>query len=89
MNTTLMNNCTDGRDLNTLPPLRKPHERKTFATQTLKMINSRLQYYRKVLSKPEPIDKKMKNKYDRIKSKYDKDMKVRSLLNRAVKNLYI
>lgn len=53
-----MNNCTDGSDMNTLPPLRKPHERKTFATQTLKMINSRLQYYRKVLSKPEPIDKK-------------------------------
>ena len=72
-----------------LPPLKKRHERKTFATQTLKMINSRLQYYRKILSQPEPTDKKMKIKYDKIKSKFDRDMKVRLLLNKAVKNLYL
>lgn len=71
-----------------LPPLKKRHERKTFASQTLKMINSRLQYYRKILSQPEPTDKKMKTKYDIIKNKFDRDMKVRLLLNRAVKNLY-
>ena len=37
-----------------LPPLKKRHERKSFATQTLKMIVSRLHYYRKILSEPEP-----------------------------------
>ena len=84
----LTSNMTNINGLS-LPPLKKRHERKTFATQTLKMINSRLQYYRKILSQPEPTDKKMKIKYDKIKSKFDRDMKVRLLLNKAVKNLYL
>ena len=72
-----------------LPALKKRHERKTFATPTLKVISSRLQYYRKVLSQPEPMDDKVKMKRQRIQNKYDQCMKVRNLLNRAVKNLYI
>ena len=73
----------------TLPPLKKWHERKTFASPTLKMINSRLQYYRKILSQPEPTNQKARIKYNKIKCKYERDMKVRRLLNNAVKNLYI
>ena len=72
-----------------LPPLKQRHERKTFATPTLKLINSRLQYYRKVLSQPEPTTEKGKLSRQRIQNKYDQCMKVRQLLNRAVKNLYL
>lgn len=71
-----------------LMPLKLPHERKTFATSTLKLINSRLQYYRHVLNSPEPTNKKSLLKRERIKNKYIRDMKVRNLLNRAVRNLY-
>lgn len=82
----------------TLPPLKQRHERKTFATPTLKLINSRLQYYRKVLSQPEPTTEKGKlSRHDakrlaqraRIQNKYDQCMKVRQLLNNAIKNLYL
>ncbi len=73
---------------NSLPPLKQRHERKTFATPTLKAISSRLQYYRKVLSKPEPLTEKAKLQRQRIQQKYDHCMKVRQLLNRAVKHLY-
>ena len=72
-----------------LAPIKQRHERKTFATPTLKHINSRLQYYRKVLSQPEPKTDKAKLSRQRIQNKYDQCMKVRSLLNRAVKNLYL
>lgn len=40
--------------------LKKRHERKTYATQTLKMNNSCLQYYLKIINQPEPTDKKWK-----------------------------
>ena len=82
---------------NSLPPLKQRHERKTFTTPTLKAISSRLQYYRKVLSKLEPLTDKAKlQRQDvkrlaqraRIQQKYDHCMKVRQLLNRAVKHLY-
>ena len=69
-----------------LPPLKQRHERKTFATPTLQVINSRLQYYRRVLAN-EPITPKPKLQHQRIKNKYEHCMKVRQLLNRAVKNL--
>lgn len=81
-----------------LPPLKKRHERKTFATPTLKIINSRLQYYRKVLKQPDPLtDKAKPQRQDekrlaqraRIQQKYDHCMKVRQLLNNAVRNLYL
>ena len=72
-----------------LPPLKQPHERKTFATPTLKLINSRLQYYRRILNQPEPGNQKAKNKRQKLKNKYERDLKVRKLLNKAIKNLYI
>lgn len=73
----------------TLPPLKKRHERKSFATDTLKKIHSRLQYYRKVLKEPMPTDPKKMVRRERIQKKYDRDMKVRQLLYRAINNRYI
>lgn len=72
-----------------LPPLKKRHERKTFATKTLKLIHSRLQYYRKILNQPLSDNPKKIRQRQRIQQKYDHNMKVRALLNRAVRNLYI
>ena len=72
-----------------LPPLKKPHERKTFATPTLKLINSRVQYYRRILNQPEPDTQKAKDNREKLKNKYERDLKVRKLLNKAIKNLYI
>lgn len=74
---------------NSLPPLKKRHERKSFASDTLKKIHSRLQYYRKVLSEPESDDPKKKLRREKIQRKYDRDMKVRKLLYRAVNNRYL
>lgn len=71
----------------TLAPLKKYHERKTFATTTLKQIKSRLQYYRKILSQPTPTEPKKIAKREKIQRKYEYNMKVRNLLNRAIHNL--
>lgn len=77
-----------GQAFASLPPLRRPHQRSTFATQTLKQINSRLQYYRRVLNTPMPEDEKGIMKRQKLQAKYDRDMKVRRLLNRAISNYY-
>lgn len=73
----------------TLPPLKKPHERKSFASDTLKKIHSRLQYYRKVLKEPESSDPKKIRQREKIQRKFDRDMKVRQLLYRAINNRYL
>lgn len=62
-------------------PSKPYHCRKTFATPTLKLINSRLQYYRRVL-------KQQGKNSQQIQQKYDRDMRVRQLLNRAISHLY-
>ena len=72
-----------------LPPLKKRHERKTFATPTLKIIHSRIQYYYKVLKNDPPEDPKKLQRYEKIKTKYEQSIKVRKLLKNAIKNLYI
>lgn len=72
-----------------LPPLKKRHERKTFATPTLKIIHSRIQYYYKVLKTDPPEDPKKLRRYEKIKSKYEQSLKVRKLLKNAIKNLYL
>ena len=66
-------------------PTKRKHERKTFASDTLRKINLRLGYYRKVLKDNNATDKRKQ----RVTKKYEHDMKVRYLLNRVVKNLYI
>ena len=58
--------------------------RKTFATVTLRKINSRVQYYRRVLNNPNTNIEQL----ERIRKKYEKDLKIRALLNRAINNLY-
>lgn len=72
-----------------LPSLKKRHERKSLFTPTLKKINSRLQYYRKILNQPMPTDPKIMLRREKILKKYEHDMKVRRLLNRAAANRYI
>lgn len=89
MNRSVNGSVNESGDEFTLPPLKKRHERKSFATNTLKLINSRLQYYRRVLSQPEPTDEKKLSKRQIIKAKNEHNMKVRKLLTRAVANRYI
>ena len=57
--------------------------RKTFATATLRKINSRIQYYRRVLNNPNTNIEQL----ERIRKKYEKDLRIRKLLNRAINNL--
>ena len=73
--------------MNTLPS-KKFHERKTFATPTLIKINKRLFYYRKMLKTLEPKNNKELKRYSVLAKKYERDMKIRKLLNRAVSHLY-
>ena len=72
-----------------LPPLQKKHERKTFATHTLKIIHSRIQYYKKVINQPPPEDPKQLKRYENLKKKYESNIRKRNLLKKAVKNLYL
>lgn len=65
-------------------PTKPRHQRKTFATDTLKKINLRLGYYRKVLKNNNISNQRR----ERINKKYERDIKIRILLNRAVSNLY-
>lgn len=73
----------------TLTPLRKRHERKTFATPTFKVLTSKIQYCRRVLNTLNPTTEKQRIRYETISRRYEHCMKVRKLLNRAVQNLYI
>ena len=66
-------------------PNKKRHCRKTFATETLKLINSRLGYYRKIFKDENITDQRRINS---IKAKFERDMKIRKLLNKAIYNLY-
>lgn len=84
-----MESNTNENETLALPPLKKRHERKSLATQTLKMIASRLQYYRKILGEPESDNPKKMKQRERIQKKYDHCMKVRKLLKRAAANRYI
>lgn len=66
-------------------PTKPKYSKRTFATETLRLINLRLGYYRKVLNNQSiKNEKRIKS----IKAKYERDMKVRKLLNKAIKNLY-
>ncbi len=67
----------------------RPHDRTTFATPTLKLINGRIGYYRKILN--QPLDKnnsKQVRQHKKLQMKYERDMKIRNLLNRAIKHKY-
>lgn len=89
INNEFPNGSSHIESLNVLPPIKNRHERKSFATPTLKLITSRLQYYRRVLKEPISDDPIKIRQRERIQRKYDYNMKVRKLLNRAVANRYI
>lgn len=69
-------------------PTKRWHERKTFASDTLKKINYRIYYYRKIIKTLNPKNEKEEKQLERIKNKFERDIKIRNLLNKAVKNLY-
>ena len=62
----------------------KNHCRKTFTTETLSKITNRTQYYRRILNSSTISEKRRK----RIQTKFDRDMKIRKLLNRAISHRY-
>lgn len=66
---------------------KKPYEKKTFASDTLAKIKSRLKYYRRVLAYT-PNTENGRERIARIQRKYEHDMLVRKLLKRAVRHLY-
>ena len=68
---------------------RRPHDRTTFATPTLKLINGRISYYRKILKQElNPNNCKQVRQHEKLQIKYDRDMKIRHLLNRAISHRY-
>ena len=68
---------------------RRSHDRTTFATPTLKLINGRIAYYRKILKQElNPNNYKQVRQNKKLQIKYDRDMKIRYLLNRAISHRY-
>ena len=55
-------------------------------TDTFKMLNNRMLYYRKVLGST-PTEQTLKQ-HQRIKNKYDRCVKIKKLLHRATRHLY-
>ena len=68
---------------------KRPHDRTTFATPTLKLINGRIAYYRKILKQElNTNNAKQVRQHKKLQMKYDRDMKIRYLLNRAISHRY-
>ena len=55
--------------------------RKTFATDTLRILNNRMLYYRKMLKSNKKCSQKIKNKYENC-------LRIKKLLHRATRHLY-
>ena len=67
--------------------------RRTFASDTVKILNNRMQYYRRVLNisnKQKDTVPIQKNKIinQRIKSKYERCLRIKKILHRATSHLY-
>ena len=68
---------------------KRPHDRTTFATPTLKLINGRIAYYRKILKQElNTNNAKQVRQHKKLQMKYNRDMKIRYLLNRAINHRY-
>lgn len=68
---------------------KRPHDRTTFATPTLKLINGRIAYYRKILKQEiNTNNAKQVRQHKKLQMKYNRDMKIRYLLNRAISHRY-
>lgn len=67
--------------------------RRTFASDTVKMLNNRIQYYRRVLNisnkqKDSVLIQKNKIINQRIKNKYERCLRIKKILHRATSHLY-
>lgn len=69
--------------IKTINNYKERKSRKTFATITLHKLTNRIYYYRQTLNRN--ITDKHRNS---ILIKYERDLKIRSLLNRAISHLY-
>ena len=62
--------------------------RKSFATETLKNITNRVNYYKRMLNNKTDEEINENKRLRRIKMKYDHALKVRFILNRALSHRY-
>ena len=64
--------------------------RKTFATETFRILNNRMLYYRRVLNPAnQPIGVQGQQKINqKIKNKYENCLRIKKLLHRAIRHLY-
>lgn len=67
--------------------------RRTFASDTIKILNNRMQYYRRVLNisnkqKDSVMIQKNKIINQRIKNKYERCLRIKKMLHRATSHLY-
>lgn len=67
--------------------------RRTFASDTVKILNNRIQYYRRVLNisnkqKDSVMIQKNKIINQRIKNKYERCLRIKKILHRATSHLY-
>ena len=64
--------------------------RKTFATDTFRILNNRMLYYRRVLNPAnQPIGVQGQQKINqKIKNKYENCLRIKKLLHRAIRHLY-
>ena len=67
--------------------------RRTFASDTVKILNNRIQYYRRVLNisnkqKDSVLIQKNKIINQRIKNKYERCLRIKKILHRATSHLY-
>ena len=64
------------------------NSRKSFATETLKNITNRLNYYNRMMKNKTNEDIEASPRLRRIRNKYNHAMKVRFILNRALSHRY-
>lgn len=67
--------------------------RRTFASDTVKILNNRIQYYRRVLNisnkqKDNVLIQRNKIINQRIKNKYERCLRIKKILHRATSHLY-
>ena len=62
--------------------------RKSFATETLKNITNRINYYNRMMKNKTNEDIEASPRLKRIRNKYNHALKVRFILNRALSHRY-
>ena len=79
-----------GRSTNSQDQRSLRKSRKTFATDTFRILNNRMLYYRRVLNPAnQPIGVQGQQKINqKIKNKYENCLRIKKLLHRAIRHLY-